>query len=341
MTTAAPSITDEEWERLRDWLREHGVAADQLSERTLLSGGTQNLMMRFTAADRTLVVRIVPAHDSFTAQKTVERELGLLRALAHSDLPLPTLIGGEADTTTMGHPFYVTEYVEGHNVAEEVPLSIRTDPLVRAHLAGEVGRVAAELAGLDVYALGLAGLSRTDGWHERQASRWLRLLESHGAAGDYYPTITPGCQLLSRWLGAHPPGPRIMGLLHGDFHMGNLLFSESGDLTAIVDWELASVGDPLLDLAHLLILWPGRLAALPVAAGWSDPGQEPILEAYQAAGCSTEGLPWFIVLASYRMAVLLEGTHGRARQGLADPAVGQRLHSIAVELVERAVELAT
>jgi aminoglycoside phosphotransferase (APT) family kinase protein len=130
--------------------------------------------------------------------------------------------------------------------------------------------------------------------------------------------------------------------VHGDFHLANVLFSLSGPrLAAIVDWEMATIGDPLLDLAWLLATWPsddGQTQALVPVAPWAGfPTRGELIATYgEASSRDLAALPWFEVLACYKLGIVLEGTYARACAGQADRHIGERLHAVALSLLDRA-----
>jgi aminoglycoside phosphotransferase (APT) family kinase protein len=199
----------------------------------------------------------------------------------------------------------------------------------------------AALSAVDHVALGLGDLGRWDGWAERQVSRWRRQLDSYSELSGYPGPEIPGVDEVGAWLEAHRPSILRAGLIHGDFHLANVLVHrEEPRLTAIVDWELVTVGDPLLDLGHLLATWPtepGVGVGHPVAG---LPGHDELIGHYaRLTGRESGDVAWFRVLACYRLGLILEGTHARACAGLAPRATGDLLHAHTVSLFEQALGL--
>ena len=132
------------------------------------------------------------------------------------------------------------------------------------------------------------------------------------------------------------------GILHGDYHIANVMFRrDSGELAAIVDWELTTIGDPLLDLGWMLATWPdeqGRRTVDHVVEPWQGfPDAAELVERYaQRSPRDLSRIDWYAVLACYKLAMIVEGTHARACAGLATAAAGERLHKAARALLERA-----
>ena len=131
--------------------------------------------------------------------------------------------------------------------------------------------------------------------------------------------------------------------MHGDYHLANVMYRpDSGDLAAIIDWELATIGDPLLDLGWMLATWPDGSGASTVSVtpweGFPTPAE---LVARYGAGSARDlsAVDWYHVLACYKLGILLEGTHARACAGKAPRDTGDRLHSRAIHLFDRAQAL--
>jgi aminoglycoside phosphotransferase (APT) family kinase protein len=175
-------------------------------------------------------------------------------------------------------------------------------------------------------------------WAQRQIHRWTRTLREYEAVPGYPSHALPGAGAVREKLGRRIPRQVQFGLVHGDLHLGNMLFTLAGSsVEAIVDWELATLGDTRLDLAHLVVTWPGTLDSWPAPRGWTCSDTTGVVERYAAeSGDVVDDFTWFRALAAYRMAALLEGTFARSLRHLADPGVGQRLHAVAVELLDRA-----
>jgi aminoglycoside phosphotransferase (APT) family kinase protein len=204
------------------------------------------------------------------------------------------------------------------------------------------------LGRVDYRAVGLADFGKPEGFLARQPGRWLSQLEGYRASPGWAgPQGLPGVEQVAAWLQRHVPASFQPGIMHGDFHLANVMFRhESGELAAIVDWELATIGDPLLDLGWLLATWPeSRGPESGNAEAWSVsvqpwhgfPTAEELVAHYRAqAGRDTSALAWYAVLACFKLAIILEGTHARAAAGAAPCETGDRLHAHAVGLFERA-----
>jgi aminoglycoside phosphotransferase (APT) family kinase protein len=142
---------------------------------------------------------------------------------------------------------------------------------------------------------------------------------------------------IAGWLEAHRPAHWSAGIIHGDFHFANVIFDpERPRLAAVVDWELATIGDPLLDLGHLLATWPVQFATLAGFRPAGLPSRDEVLAEYAGFGRSVDHADWYEVLAAFRLAIIIEGTFVRAIEGKTTEANGKRLHTAAVGLLDRA-----
>ena len=146
---------------------------------------------------------------------------------------------------------------------------------------------------------------------------------------------------MAAWLDEHRPPTFEPGLIHGDLHFANVLVRrDAPQLAAVVDWELCTIGDPLLDLGHLLATWPGDGAG-GVGEGITDlPGKADLVARYaEQTDRDVADVDWYHVLAAYRLGIILEGTHARACAGKAPRDVGDLLHATTVGLFERALRV--
>jgi aminoglycoside phosphotransferase (APT) family kinase protein len=157
------------------------------------------------------------------------------------------------------------------------------------------------------------------------------------------PAGIPDVERVASWLDRHRPDRWTPGLIHGDFHFANVLIRrDAGAVAAIVDWELATIGDPLLDLGHLLATWPGPGSPMSVPGGADGglPNRDEVVDRYaQGTERPLDAVDWYQVLACYRLGIILEGTHARAAAGLAPKEIGELLHAHTVALFEQAHRL--
>lgn len=328
--------------RLEQWLNAEGIASGAITSFEQLSGGTQNILERISIGGSDFVLRRPAVHARPEAEQTICREAQVLASLGGTPVPHPQFRGHCADKHVIGAPFLITEAVEGFNAAVGLGETALASPRVRRRMGLAMIEGIATIASIDPVAVGLADFGKLDTFIERQVPRWKKQLDSYAQFADWPgPQGLDGVDMLGIWLDAHRPAQWQRGLMHGDYHIGNVLFGPEGELTAILDWELSSLGDPLLDLGRLLAAWPDPNGSGPLSLKvepWdSFPVREELIAHYAACtGRALGDLVWFEVLACYKLAIILEGTFARASAGLAEPEVGERLHRGATALIARA-----
>jgi aminoglycoside phosphotransferase (APT) family kinase protein len=337
VTTSLPF----ELSALMAWMDARGLGHGPLSGVELLGGGTQNVLLRFDRAGRGYVLRHPPVHKRPNSDETMRREARVLAALAGTDVPHPALIAAESELGALGAAFYLMEPVAGANPSLGMPAPLNESPELQRRLGLSMADAIAALARVDPQAAGIADLGRAEGWLERQVPRWRAQLESYRSFDGYDGPQIPGVDEVATWLESHRPARMRVGVIHGDFHFANVLADpETGELTAVVDWELATIGHPLLDLGHLLATWPSSgVGVAEFDAAWLPTVDEVISRYGDGSGLDLDDLLWFRVLACYRLGLILEGTHARAAAGLAPLDVGDRLHGLTVSLLGLALEL--
>lgn len=309
-----------------------------------LSGGTQNILIAFARAGRRYVLRRPAVHVPANGNETMRKEMRVLAALASTDVPHPRLIASCPETDVLGASFYLMERIDGFNVTVGMPARHASDPAIRRAMGFSLIDGLVRLGRVDHLAVGLGDLGKADGFLERQVSRWRGQLEGYSVhVGWQGPKDLPGVDRIGKWLTHNCPGSFRPGIMHGDYHLANVLFKTDGPrLAAVVDWELATIGDPLLDLGLVLTTWPRADDSTSMKIEpWDGFPDVDELETAYATGSDRDlsSLPWYVVLACFKLGILLEGTHARACAGKADSGVGARFHARTVALFERALRL--
>lgn len=324
------------------WMDEQGLGSGPVSDLALISGGTQNVLLRLTRTGRQYVLRRPPLHKRGNSDETLRREARVLAALAGGDVPHPALIAACPDVDVLGAVFYLMEPIDGRNPTLGWPDAYVADESL-VHGAGlSMADAIAHLGRVDHIAAGLKDLGRDDDWLGRQIPRWQRQLASYSELDGYPGPDIPGVDDVAAWLEENMPSSWQPGLIHGDFHLANVLVHPTeGRLAAVVDWELATIGDPLLDLAHLLNTWPSTGSTSAVAGPTPGlPTPDELTTRYaDVSGRDLSDLLWFRVLGCYRLGIILEGSNARAMAGLAPKAIGDRLHMATVGLFQQALAL--
>ena len=332
--------------RIADWMSHEGLGDGPIEDISAIIGGTQNVMLRFTRAGRESVFRRGPLHLRPVSNSVMLRETRVLRALAGTDVPHPALIAVCEDTSVLGDAvFYLMEPIDGFNAGSGLPTLHATDASVRHGMGLSMADAVARLGALDHVAVGLADFGKPEGFLERQVPRWLSELESY-AKFDNYPGLEIGdVDAVAAWLREHQPKTFSPGIMHGDYHAANVMFSNTGpDVVAIVDWEMCTIGDPLLDLGWMLATWyrSGHGPVLPnelMTAGGLATADELVARYAQNTTRDLSDIDWYTVLSCFKLGIILEGTHARAAAGLAPKEIGEVLHTATVRLFERAAAI--
>lgn len=341
MTEPVPASVD--LPALARWMDANGVpGTGELPLLRGLGGGSQNELTEVTRGAHRMVLRKPPANAVADRVEGIRREHRLVRALADSDVPHARYVAGSDDSDLLGMPFYVMEMVDGWSPSDlggwAAPFD--TDVAARRGLALELVRGAALLGRVDWQGRGLEGFGRPANFHERQVDRWLAFLERVRCRD------LPGLEETAAWLRGHRPRHWSPGVMHGDCHFGNVMFAHGAParLAAIIDWEMTTIGDPLLDLGWVLVAWPPDGDELPNVQMFDLAGM-PTLEEMcahyeQHSGRSTEDIVYYIVLARFKLGIVLEQSYSRLVAGVTVNPKVAAFGPIVTELISGAARLA-
>lgn len=310
-----------------------------------LLGGSQNILYFVNRGDAQMVLRRPPRHLRKNSNDTMLREARILAALKDSAVPHAALFGVCDDTAVTGACFYLMAPLEGYSPKGPLPGSYAERPDWRREMGLEMARASAALAAVDHEAVGLAGFGKAADWHGRQVGRWRSQLEGYRDQPGYTVADIGLIDAIGQWLDSAIPQERRIGIIHGDYQWPNVMFShDSPRITGLIDWELCTLGDPMLDLGWMLTSWiepsdpEGRE---PMITPWQDfISRQELIDAYCAmTGRDPSAAPWFFVLACYKLGCILEGSYARALAGQAPRDVGERLHRVATWLFAKAGQL--
>jgi aminoglycoside phosphotransferase (APT) family kinase protein len=332
-----PTLTDDDQAALQRWVQEQGLGST-VTDVEPLTGGTQNIVVRLLLDGRPMVLRRPPVHPRPTSDKTMLREIAALRTLAGTPVPHPGFIAGCDALGVLGVVFYLMEEVDGFNPGDTMDEAYVRKADWRHQVGLSYAGSLAQLGNVEWEGSPLAELKRPGSFLERQVPQFLRLLDSY--RHDRYEPESLAVTDLAEWLESNRPPDGKPGIMHGDPHLSNVLLRrDKPELAAFVDWEMCTVGDPLLDLGWMLICWPvetntitagGELAALGGLASRRE-----LLDAYLAAGGrETSSLDWYLAMACFKLGIVIEGTWSRFLIGQASRDAGERLHSNAQNLID-------
>ncbi len=328
------------------WMSEQGLGAGPVENVSEIVGGTQNIMLRFTRSGREYVFRRGPKHLRPVSNKVILRETKVLHALAGTDVPHPRLIAVCEDTSVLGDAvFYLMEPVDGFNAGSGLPALHAGDARIRHEMGLSMADAVARLGAVDHLAVGLADFGKAEGFLDRQVPRWLSELESYSGIEAYPGPDIGDVAAVATWLQQNQPATWTPGIMHGDYHAANVMFSPTGpEVVAIVDWEMCTIGDPLLDLGWMLATWydPGHDSVLTnvlMDAGNLATPDELVARYAQNTTRDLTHIDWYTVMACFKLGIILEGSNARAAAGLAPKEIGDRLHIATVRLFERALAI--
>lgn len=328
---------------LAAWMTARGLGVGPIESVVPLTGGTQNILLRFTRDGRDYVFRRPPAHPRANSSETMRREARVLRALDSSDVPHARLIADCGDESVLGAAFYLMEPVDGFNPVGTLPEPHASSADIQHAMGLALVDGIAALGRLDYRAVGLADFGKPDNFLERQVSRWGAQLASYADLPGWSADGLPAVDRIAAWLENNRPAGFTPGIMHGDYHLANVMYRHDGpQLAAIIDWELATIGDPLLDLGWVLATWPDGdgESTVSVQPWLGFPTADELVERYRGGSKrDLSAIEWYLALACYKLGILLEGTYARACAGKAAMDLGERLHGRAVVLLERAGRL--
>jgi aminoglycoside phosphotransferase (APT) family kinase protein len=318
LTEAATSRTFDEVldvARLDEWIGDRLPGREPLTAERLGEGtGIANALFLLRRGAHAWVLRRPPVVKNDPSASNTVREWRILTALEGTPVPHPTPRLLCEDEGVIGAPFLIMDLVEGFTPGFDLPEPFASDGRLRWELAMAYVDGCAELAGVDWHARGLEGLGKPDGFLERQVPRWLAQLDR------YRTRELPELEYVSRWLTENTPSMSAPGIIHGDYSPFNVMVAPQppARLAAIVDWDTGTIGDPLLDIGHLLARWtePGEEPIIGLQAGGSDgyPTRQEMAARYvERTGRDLAALVFYEVLALFKLAVILEGTYARER----------------------------
>jgi aminoglycoside phosphotransferase (APT) family kinase protein len=327
--------------RLAGWMDEQGLPGAGVPELAFIMGGSQNEIYSVRRGGAHYVLRRPPGVVPPGRNKTMLREYRVLSALNGTDVPHAHAVAVCEDESLMGSTFYLMEHVDGWSPVSVStwPAPFDTDPAARAELGTAVIDGIARLARVDWRARGLEGFGNPDGFLERQVDRWLSHLAS------FQIRELPGVDVAAAWLRTHVPATFEPGIIHGDYQFANVMFGHErpGHLAAIVDWEMSTIGDPLLDLGWVLQSWPGdesnRMSAYGDLSGM--PARDEMLELYaRVSGRPVDAIDYYVVLARFKLGIVLEGGYAAYKSGKSTNVRVEGYESIVLELLAGAADLA-
>jgi aminoglycoside phosphotransferase (APT) family kinase protein len=324
-------------EPLLDFLGARELEAPAELIATPIGDGHSNVTFALSTG---VVLRRPPRGPLPPSAHDVLREARLLRALEPTPVRAPRVLAACEDPAVIGAPFYLMELVDGDVITDSIPERL-DNPTERRRIADELIDALVELHAVPWAAIGLEGFGKPTGYLERQLRRFLGLWE-HNRTREL-----PEFEQVGAWLAANVPESPAATIVHGDYRLGNTMFAPTGParLVAILDWEMATIGDPFADIGYMMIHWPHaedptdlkfNLQSVTVRPGFPT-RQELVARYEERSGRSMRALDWYVTLALWKAVVFMEGNYKRAISGATDDPFLKSFGDGVAELAQRAL----
>jgi aminoglycoside phosphotransferase (APT) family kinase protein len=300
-----------------DYLRAHGMPVADL-EVEQFPAGHSNLTYLLRSGAWEAVLRRPPLGPVPPRAHDMPREFQILRRLFPSFPLAPQPYVLCEDSGVIGAPFYVMERRRGLILDQDLPADWRASAELHHGIAESLVRVLVDLHNVDWQAAGLGDVGHPEGYMQRQVTGWL---ERYQRART---TEVPGVDELSKWIADQRPDSPAPTMIHNDYKLNNVLLDrdEPQNITAVLDWEMATIGDPLSDVASLLVYWTeagdseamGALKSVTAEPGF--PSRAEVLEMYaRASGRDVSRLDWYVAFAYFKVGVICQQIYYRWFKG--------------------------
>lgn len=306
--------------RVSAWLVEHVPGARAPFGFDVIAGGHSNLTFRVQSDDgATYVLRRPPLGHVLASAHDVGREHRIISGLQSTDVPVPRALGYCDDPSVNGAPFYVMEFVDGRVIRDLDGATTLSNP-ARANAGRSIADTLAAIHAVDLEATGLADLGRHDGYIARQLKRW------YGQWQQQQTRELRAVDEVHDALAAGIPEQGAATIVHGDYRLDNTMVSAAGEVVAVLDWEICTLGDPLADVGLLSVYWtgPGDDASAWTGQSTTAPGfwtRRQVIDRYaESSGRDLSALDFYIAFGYWKLACILEGVYARYVGG----ALGQR-----------------
>ena len=307
---------------------------------TPMAGGGSCEVFAIDRGTSRWVLRRAPRHRSSASAHDVLREFRILDAIKDEPLAIARPLLACSDPEVFDTPFYVMDRIDGSPIRSGVPEAWASAPETHGRALEQLIDALAAIHTVDWRGCGLGDLAHGGDYLRRQLARWLAQLESYGGRS------LPAAHTVAAWLECHLPVDQPSTLFHGDYKLDNLLFAPEAPprLLAVVDWEMAAVGDPLVDLAWALIFYPGPEGTMPLGMAREPtfavdrlPSCHDLVDRYaRQSGRDISTMGWYAVFARWKLAIVLEGSYDKFLRGRSDNPVHELFGRQVDLLIDRA-----
>ncbi|MFG3717797.1 phosphotransferase family protein [Streptomyces massasporeus] len=321
------------------FLDAHGIGSGPLTWQRI-GDGHSNVTYLIQRGGECVVLRRGPRPPLPRSTHDMVREARIQKILGGHGVPVPEIVAVCEDESLLGVPFYLMSRLDGTVVTDTIPAHLSPAAQRRATSEAVVDTLVA-LHSIDVTGGELASLGSPEGYLRRQVERFRGLWEVNTTRS------LPAVERIGNWLGRNVPTSQVASVVHGDYRMGNLMFAPQAParVLAILDWEMATLGDPLADLGYLTATWseagspatPLELTRVTRSPGYLT--QRELAERYRSrTGLDLTPLPWYQTLALWKAAIFCEAIYTRWQRGErpGDTSFGPSLETGVPRLLERA-----
>jgi len=301
------------------WFTAHAPEVVPPLSYDLIAGGHSNLTFSVTdQADHRWVLRRPPLGQVLATAHDMGREHRIISALAGTDVPVAPTLGLCTDDTTNGAPFYVMDFVDGA-VVRDLAAAERLTVDQRRRASESIVDVLASIHDVDVAAVGLDDLGRHDGYIARQLKRWYS--QYQGSCSQVHGMSFPQVDAAFETLSAGIPRQHGTSIVHGDYRLDNCMLDADGAVSAVLDWEICTLGDPLADVGLLWVYWadPDSEAVLPNSSPTALEGflrKSEVLDRYAAAsGRDLSDIGFYVAFGFWKLTCIIAGVYARYAGG--------------------------
>lgn len=338
-----PSLVDEQ--ALTDFLNEHFHSKADLVVQRHQAGHSNETFIVLRGGMQEMVLRRPPLGAFLPSAHDVVREHRVLSALDETAVRVPQPLCLCEDESVIGAPFYLMERVQGHVIRDRLPAGFQEED--RRRIGEELVDALVELHAVDWSRAGLEGFGKPSGYLDRQLRRWTGQLELTLP----FTRPLPDLEKVGGWLRDNLPQSQTTAVVHGDYKLDNVMFAPAppARLLAILDWEMSTLGDPMADVGWMASFWldpddPGDDLLARTASVTRLPGflrRADLVQRYaDATGLDVSALDWYIVLAIWKLAILLEGSYARHLARMTDDPFFAQMEQGVPMLAQRALEVA-
>jgi aminoglycoside phosphotransferase (APT) family kinase protein len=308
-------------EAVSAWLGEHVVGAQPPFRFEVIAGGHSNLTFRVTGADGSrFVLRRPPLGHVLASAHDMGREFRIISGLQDSAVPVPPSLGYCDDPAVNRVPFYVMGFVDGHVIRDRSLAEAVLSPAARTNASRSLVDTMAAIHAVDIEAAGLSDLGRHEGYIARQLKRW------YGQFDQQKTRDLPLVKEVHDALAARIPEQGPATIVHGDYRLDNSIVSDDGELVAVLDWEICTLGDPMADVGLLHVYWTGPDDE---PSAWG--GQATTADGFwnrnqigpryaEVSGRDLSALDFYVAFGFWKLACIVEGVYARYLGG----ALGER-----------------